>query len=382
MSELRERIAKLTPEQLALLQKRLDQDVPGSPAARLIPRRGKKGPSALSFAQERLWFLDQFEPQSPVYNIPCIERINGVLNRNALEQALNEVVVRHESLHTIFRSVDGIPMQEAVPHPKLVLKVIELSDDDGSEDHVRRLLRTEARRPFDLASDLPIRAILVRRNEEEHWLLLVMHHIASDGWSMGVLLREIGELYQSACNGEPAQLPELSIQYADFAHWQRQWLRGEVLERQVSYWKKRLDGAPRVLALPTDRPRPAQQTLSGARETLFFSESMTESLRGLARREGSSPFMVVLAALQVLLHRYTGELDVSVGTAIANRTRVELEPLIGFFANTLVLRNFGGRDSTGAQPQLLTFVSGDVYFSKHAYQNSHDAGSKYTSLED
>jgi amino acid adenylation domain-containing protein len=366
MSELRERIAKLTPEQLALLQKRLDQDVPGSPAARLIPRRGKKGPSALSFAQERLWFLDQFEPQSPVYNITCIERINGVLNRNALEQALNEVVVRHESLHTIFRSVDGIPMQEAVSNPRLTVKVIELTDDDGSEDHVRRLLRTEARRPFDLASDLPIRATLVRRNEEEHWLVLVMHHIASDGWSMGVLLREISELYQSACNGEPAQLSELPIQYADFAHWQRQWLRGEVLERQVSYWKKRLDGAPRVLALPTDRPRPAQQTLAGARETLFFSESMTESLRDLARREGSSPFMVMLAALQVLLHRYTGELDVAVGTAIANRTRVELEPLIGFFANTLVLRtDFSGHPSFR---QLLKRVR-DAALEDYAHQD-------------
>ena len=337
MSSLREQIAKLTPEQLAHLQTRLEQSLSASSSGGSIPRRKKKGPCALSFAQERLWFLDQFDPSSPVYNISRALHIEGPLDSTALQKALDGIVARHESLRTVFRSVDGTPLQEVIPDRRLNLQLVTL-DDQMSEEGVRLTLRTEVRRPFDLLCDLPLRATLFRRKEEDHWLLLVLHHIASDGWSMGVLLRELSELYTASCTGESAELPELPIQYADFARWQREWLRGEELEKQASYWKEKLKGAPPLLELPTDYSRPHQQTLFGAREAVRFSSSLTNSLRVFSRREGATLFMTLLAALQVLLQRITGQTDISVGTAIANRTRVELEPMIGFFVNTLVLR--------------------------------------------
>lgn len=337
MSSLREQIAKLTPEQLAHLQTRLEQSPSASSSGGSIPRRKNKGPYALSFAQERLWFLDQFDPGSPVYNISRALHIEGPVDSTALQKALDGIVARHESLRTVFRSVDGTPVQEVIPDRRLNLQLVTL-DDQMSEEEVRLTLRTEVRRPFDLLCDLPLRATLFRCKEEEHWLLLVLHHIASDGWSMGVLLRELSELYTASCTGESAELPELPIQYADFAQWQREWLRGEELEKQASYWKEKLKGAPPLLELPTDDSRPHQQTLSGAREAVRFSSALTDSLRVFSRREGATLFMTLLAALQVLLQRITGQTDISVGTAIANRTRVELEPMIGFFVNTLVLR--------------------------------------------
>jgi amino acid adenylation domain-containing protein len=338
MSSLREQIAKLTPEQLSLLQKRLERDSSAESSGGLIHRRKSKAPCALSFAQERLWFLDQFDPGSPVYNISRALHIEGPLDRAALQKALDEIVARHESLRTVFRSVDGTPVQEVIPDGHLTMEFVDLDGNQVSEEDVRLTLRAEVRRPFDLLCDLPLRATLFRCKEEEHWLLLVLHHIASDGWSMGVLLRELTELYTASCTGELADLPELPIQYADFALWQRERLQGEALEKQTSYWKERLKGAPALLELPTDYTRPNQQTLSGAREKVCFSGALTDLLRAFSRREGVTLFMTLLAALQALLQRYTGQTDISVGTAIANRTRVDLEPMIGFFVNTLVLR--------------------------------------------
>ena len=202
MSSLREQIAKLTPEQLALLQTRLEQSASGGSSAGLIPRRKNKGPCALSFAQERLWFLDQFDPGSPVYNISRALHIEGPLDRAALQKALDGIVARHESLRTVFRSVDGTPVQEVIPDRRLNLQVVMLNENEASEDKVRLILRAEVRRPFDLLCDLHLRATLFRcREEEDHWLLLVLHHIASDGWSMGVLLRELSELYRANCTG-------------------------------------------------------------------------------------------------------------------------------------------------------------------------------------
>jgi amino acid adenylation domain-containing protein len=338
MSSLREQIAKLTPEQLAHLQTRLEQSASTSSSGGSIPRRKNKGPCALSFAQERLWFLDQFDPGSPVYNISRALHIEGPLDSTALQKALDGIVARHESLRTVFRSVDGTPVQEVIPDRRLTLQLVTL-DHQMSEEEVRLILREEVRRPFDLLCDLPLRATLFRCSDEEHWLLLVLHHIASDGWSMGVLLRELSELYTASCTGESVPLPELPIQYADFAQWQREWLRGKELEKQASYWKEKLKGAPPLLELPTDCSRPHQQTLSGAREAVRFSGALTDSLKVFSRREGATLFMTLLAALQTLLQRITGQTDISVGTAIANRTRVELEPMIGLFVNTLVLRS-------------------------------------------
>jgi amino acid adenylation domain-containing protein len=345
MSSLREQITNLTPEQLARLQTRLEHNASATFSGGSIPRRKTKGPCALSFAQERLWFLDQFDPGSPVYNISRALQIEGPLDSTALQKALDGILARHESLRTVFRSVDGTPVQEVIPSRTLNPQVVPL-DEKMSEEEVRLLLRAEVRRPFDLLGDLPLRATLFRREKEDHWLLLVLHHIASDGWSMGVLLRELSELYTANCTGESAALPELPIQYADFASWQREWLRGDELAKQASYWKEKLKSAPPLLELPTDYSRPNQQTLSGARETVRFSSALTDALRVFSRREGATLFMTLMGAFQALLHRITGQTDICVGTASANRTRLELEPMIGFFVNTLVLRsNLSGKPS-------------------------------------
>jgi len=292
----------------------------------------------LSFAQERLWFLDQLEPENPFYHIAELIEWKGPLSLHALRKALDALVARHESLRTVFQNLEGVPMQVVTPPRTVPCEVIDLRGFTPDPDELGRRLEEEARRPFDLSRDLMLRATLLEVDEDEYRLLLVIHHIATDGWSMGVLLRELGALYEAFRNGQPARLPDLPIQYRDFAQWQREWLQGEVLEKQLGYWRERLRGAPAVLQLWTDHPRPSQPTRSGARQAVVFSESLTASLAELGKQEGASLFMTLLAAFLVLLHRYTGQTDLCVGTPIANRTRAETEGLIGFFVNTLVLR--------------------------------------------
>ncbi|HVR99074.1 MAG TPA: amino acid adenylation domain-containing protein, partial [Thermoanaerobaculia bacterium] len=283
----------------------------------------------LSFSQQRLWFLDQLEPGSPAYNIPTAVRLSGELSVDRLERTFAEVVRRHEALRTTFVSREGRPIQ-VITAPRIGLPVLDLSQVD--EQEALRLARQEARRPFDLARGPLLRLALLRLDERDHVLLLTMHHIVSDGWSMGVLIREIGALYQGA------SLPELPVQYADFAAWQRSWLRGEVLEGQLAHWQSRLDGAPQVLEMPLDRPRPAVQTFRGASCDVVLPPGLSEAVHGLCRREGVTPFMILLAAWAVLLGRHAHQDDVLVGTPIAGRNRREIEGLIGFFVNTLVLR--------------------------------------------
>ena len=305
-----------------------------------ISRRENEGPVPLSFPQDRLWFLNQFDADSSAYNVCRAVHIKGKLNRDALQKAVNDLVVRHEPLRTLFKWNDDSAVQEVLREFTLSVNTVDLTSLRGNqqEEEVWRLLRADSRRPFDLSSDLPVRASIIQCNEEEHWLLLVIHHIATDGWSMGILFKELSDLYESCSAGTPSPLVDLPVRYTDFARWQRECLREDVLEKDITYWKKCLAGASPVLAFPTDYPRPERQSLAGASEPIFFSESLTESLRVLSRRSGVSLFMTLLAALQVLLHRFTGETDICVGTAVANRPRVELEPLIGFFVNTLVLR--------------------------------------------
>ena len=336
--DLRQRIAGLPAHQLTLLEVRLRQKLEEASGGQGIPRRSGTGPSPLSFAQERLWFLDQLETRSPVYNIAQAVRWKGPLDRLALEKALHAVVARHESLHTVFRSVEGIPVQVVTPDWALPFEVIDLRGHPSGEEEVRRRLKERSRLPFDLSRDLMLRATLFQVDEDEFWLLLVIHHVASDGWSMGVLLRDLGILYEASRNGQPASLPELPIQYRDFAQWQREWLQGEVLETQLSHWRERLAGASAALQLRTDHPRPSQPTHAGAREEVVLPEVLTKSLAGLSRREEATLFMTLLAGFQVLLHRYTGQTDFCVGSPIANRSRVDTQALIGFFVNTLVLR--------------------------------------------
>ncbi|UCE20065.1 MAG: amino acid adenylation domain-containing protein [Gemmatimonadota bacterium] len=293
-----------------------------------------------SFAQQRLWFLDRLEPQSPAYNIPIALRLKGRLNVRALERSFNEIVRRHEVLRTTFAEMDGQPVQVIAPSLRWRLKLVDVQElpEADREIETRRLAAEEAQRPFDLAQGPLLRTTLVRLKEKEHVLLLTVHHIVSDGWSTGILFREISVFYESFSAGKTSPLSELPIQYADFAVWQREWLQGETLEAQLSYWREQLAGAPPSLEFPTDRPRPLMQTYRGTRQFLVLSEKLTETIKALSQRAEVTPFMTLLAAFSVLLKRYTGQDDIVVGTPIAGRNRPEIEGLIGFFVNTLVMR--------------------------------------------
>ncbi|MEA2175919.1 MAG: hypothetical protein QOD00_3511, partial [Blastocatellia bacterium] len=285
----------------------------------------------LSFAQQRLWFLEQMRPGSPAYNIPVALRLKGQLDVRALEQSLNEIVRRHEALRTNFRSINGEPVQvvQAFEPEPLAINDLSAMPERERESLVKQLSTAEAGRPFQLESGRMIRAALLRLRADEHALLVTLHHIVADDWSFGILIRELSELYRAFSSGQPSTLPELSIQYADFAAWQRAWLTGEVLEAQLAYWRKQLAGAPPLLALPTDHPRPAVQSARGGVETLWLDARLTAALRQLSLEEGVTLFMTLLAAFQVLLSRYTHQQDIIVGSPIANRTRAEVEDLIG-----------------------------------------------------
>ncbi|HEX8274268.1 MAG TPA: amino acid adenylation domain-containing protein, partial [Longimicrobiaceae bacterium] len=301
---------------------------------------GRTGALPLSFAQERLWLVDQMEPGSAVYNIPMAWRLEGALDEAALEKALGEIIQRHEALRTVFAEVDGSPVQVIAPFGGFALPVEDLSDlgEADREAALGQRAGEEAARPFDLAAGPLFRAALLRLGGEDHALLLSMHHIVSDGWSMGVFFRELSALYAAYREGAESPLPELGVQYADYAAWQREQLAGETLERQLAYWKERLAGAPELLELPTDHPRPAVQTYRGAAVPVELSRELLERLQALGRSEGATLYMMLLGAFQVLLSRYSGSEDVVVGSPIAGRTRGEVEGLIGFFVNTLVLR--------------------------------------------
>jgi amino acid adenylation domain-containing protein len=300
-----------------------------------------------SFAQQRLWFLDQLEPGNPLYNIPAVIRIGGPLNVPALEQTLTEIVARHEALRTTFTTLDAHPVQLIRPPFAVGLPVQDLSDmpEAEREPEARRLLHVEAQQSFDLARGPLLRAGLLRLSQTDHIFMLTLHHIVSDGWSMGILIQEMIALYEAAVAGRPSSLAELDIQYADYAVWQREWLEGEVLEEQLAYWKTQL-AHPAVLELPTDKRRPLVQSFAGAMHTTQISATLHEALKTLSQREGVTMFMTLLAALKLMLWRYSGQTDLIVGTPIAGRTRVETEPLIGLFVNTLALRTDLSGDPT------------------------------------
>jgi amino acid adenylation domain-containing protein len=333
-----------------------------------VRRVSHEQPLPLSFAQQRLWFIDRMETGSPFYNMPVAILLTGRLDLPALERTLNEVLKRHESLRTSFIVVDEQPMQVVNPARPVTLPVIDLAhvSQHDREAEAQRLAAQEAARPFDLGRGPLLRATLLRLSETEHVLLVTMHHIISDGWSMGVLVKEVAALYEAFAEGRPSPLVELDIQYADFAVWQREWLQGDVLEGQLSYWREQLQGAPAVLELPTDRPRPPVQTFRGAHEQFELEAGLTDALRALSRREGVTLFMTLLAAWQALLARYSGQTDVVVGSPIANRNRRETESLIGFFVNTLVLRTDLSGDPTFKQ--LLSRVR-EVTLGAYAHQD-------------
>lgn len=339
MSDLAERLAGLSAKKCALLIRRLTADRAG--AAQTLTRRPRVTSSfPLSFGQQRLWFLDQLMPGTAAYNVRAALRLKGPLNFPALEQALNEIVSRHESLRTVFATEDGHPVQIIRAAFTLVPPFVDFEGNPAAtrEAEVTRLAVGEARQPFHLAKGPLLRTTLLRLKRDDHVLLLTTHHIISDGWSMSVFMEEVALLYDANANGRPSPLRELPIQYVDYACWQRESLQGDLLSVHLAYWKKHLGGSLPAVTVPPDRPRPAIQTFRGAKQRLVIEKDLTESLKGLSRREGVTLFITVTAAFNVLLHRYTGKTDTIVGTPIANRNRSEIEVLIGFFANTLVLR--------------------------------------------
>jgi amino acid adenylation domain-containing protein len=312
-------------------------DVADSPP---IVRRATEGDAPLSFAQERMWFVDRMEPGSPVYHMPFSFRLRGAVDADALRRALDELVARHESLRTSFPLVDGAPVQRVHPPSPADFAFHDLASGsvDGPDDAARLLLRDAAETPFDIEHGPLFRSLLIRLGFDEHLLHLNLHHIIADGWSFGVIARELAALYGAFGRGEPSPLTPLPLQYADFAAWQREWLSGDVLSEQLGYWTRTLAGSPPRLELPTDRPRPAVQRHRGRLEQLALQGEAAANVLSLAQGEDATLFMTLLAAWSVVLSRWAGQYDVVVGTPIAGRTRGETEPLVGLFLNSLALR--------------------------------------------
>jgi amino acid adenylation domain-containing protein len=340
MDNVSDKKSRLSSAKRALLEQRLRGVSDSSQPSRGIPRRPHQESAPLSFAQQRLWFLDQLQPGNSSYNVSRHMRIRGSLDTDALGRALTALVERHESLRTVFRVQGNEPVQiiespQAVPLPLIDLS--ELSAEER-EKETARLANEHANISFNLAQGPLLDTKLIRLGAEDHNLFLVMHHIVTDAWSTALLIRELVALYEAFRANEPSPLGELPIQYADFAVWQREFLSGETLEKQLSYWKHQLAGTPAMLELPLDRPRPSVQSFRGAFESFDLSANLNAALKDLARQEGATLFMALLAAFQILLWRHTRQDDIVIGAPIANRTRKETESLIGFFVNTLVMR--------------------------------------------
>jgi amino acid adenylation domain-containing protein len=338
----------------------------GTPILPLVPvSHDRELP--LSFAQQRLWFLNELQPGNHYYHVPVAIRLSGPLNLRILEQTLTEVMRRHEVLRTNFPKVNGSPVQRILPASDFQFPVIDLRSytEEGRQAKVLRIIEEETRRPFDLENGLMLRVVLLRLAEEEQVVFFMMHHIVSDAWSSTILINEVSTLYRAFLNNEPSPLPELPIQYADYAIWQREWLSGQVLEDELEHWRKELVGIAPVLELPADHPRPPVQKFEGASESYQISEQVAQRLKDLSRNEGVTMFMTMLAAFKALLYRYTGQEDLLVGAPISGRNLIETESLIGFFTNTLALR-------TRVSPQS-SFVSllqqvRDVMFKAYAHQ--------------
>lgn len=342
--DIKQKLAALSPTKRALLElKLMKKNGSKEAAAEAIPRRTERGTAPLSYNQQGLWVLSQLMPETGLYQIPKALRLTGRLNLAALQQALDFIVARHEALRTTFATVDGVPMQVIADAFPLEMPLRDLSEmpESDREKEAQRILDSEARRPFDLANEPLIRGLLMRLSEEEHILLVTTHHIVTDGWSMGIFHRELMELYEAFAAGRPSPLAELQIQYPDYAVWHRDWFKGSVYDSQLAYWKRRFATLPPALELPADHTRPnfqAYKAYRGEQQTLRLSRELTRKVNDFCRAEEVTPFMTLLAAFKVLLHRYTGEEDIVVGSPIAGRCMSETEPLIGLFVNVLALR--------------------------------------------
>jgi surfactin family lipopeptide synthetase A len=354
MDNLKDRLALLSPEKRAWLEAKL-QKRKGLPAIPSLLRRESQGSVPLSFSQQRLWFLEQMEGELTAYNIPSALRLKGSLEVEALRRAMEEMVQRHETLRTTFSEVEGEPVQIIRPMDHFGLPVEDLSSLDAKQQEIEiaQRCRKEAEKPFDLTVDLMLRACLLQLSEDEHVLLLTIHHIASDGWSLRILWRDLGALYKAYRGGTEPNLPDLPVQYADFAVWQRSQLDGPRLEQLLQYWREQLESLS-VLELPTDHVRPVLPTYCGAYHHFELPEALVTQLQSLSQTSGVTLHMTLLAAFQILLFRYSGQYDIAVGVPVAGRERTELDELIGFFVNTLVLRTDLSGDPTF--PELLNRV--------------------------
>lgn len=350
-----DRFAGLSPQKQALLKLRLkglrDAGRPKSTASAVaptIPRRAARHDAPLSFAQELLWLVDQLRPNGSAYNVPRVLELEGAVDVEALRRAIEGLIARHEVFRTRFTTIDGAPVQSVSPPPTVDLPIIDLIDLPADEKQTRaeRAVYDAAVAPFDLANDLLLRATLIRLDLTKHMLVLALHHIASDGYSKGLFFKELGALYTANAEGTSAQLPDLPIQYLDYAAWQRERMQGEVLGRLLAYWKRKLDGTPAFLELPADRPRPPVQSFRGAAYRRDLPYSLLESFKTISRDEKATLFMAFLAAYKAFLHRYTGQADIVVGTPINSRDQPEVSGLIGFFINSLVLRTDVSGDPT------------------------------------
>jgi hypothetical protein len=373
MDNLAERIAALRPEQRALLEKQLLKKGLNSVKAQTIPRRRESPLCVPSFDQEQLWFVDQMEPGSFAYNISSSFHIVGRLDVGVLERSFNEIIRRHEALRTTFKSVDGVPYQSVAPSATIALRRVNLGDRPASEREaeMRRVIVAEERAPFDLERGPLFRAVLVKLNETEHRLSMTLHHIVTDRWSFSLLWRELTVLYEAFAGGRLSPLPELPIQFADFAVWQREKLQGEALESRLAYWREQLADSSFRFELPCDRPRPARQTFSGKRHYSIQTKELWDALKTLAQRENVTMATTLLAAFYTFLYRYTGQEDIIVGSPFANRNWVETEGLIGYLLNVLPLRadlsgNPTFRELLGRVKEMTTgaFAHGDLPFGK------------------
>jgi len=332
--EIKQEIGTRKPEILAFLR---SVTTPSKSVESVISPVARTEELPLSFAQQRMWFLYQMDQQNPAYNEALTIRLTGSLNIDILEQTINAIIQRHEILRTTFPIVEGKPIQKIAPSLKIKLEVVSLKDIP--QDEIEKQIIAELQQPFDLTQAPLLRCTLFDLGYENYILVNVFHHIIIDGWSKGILFKELSHFYQAFLSNSTVALPELPIQYADFTVWQRQWLQGEILENQLNYWKKQLTDAPPLLELPTDKPRPANPNFQGHSISFQIDSELTEKLKLLSQKSGATLFMTLLAALNTLLFRYSGQDDILIGTPTANRNRQEIEPLIGFFVNTLVLRN-------------------------------------------
>ncbi|QYX31923.1 non-ribosomal peptide synthetase [Sphaerospermopsis torques-reginae] len=360
MSDLLKQLEKLSPEKRALVLQKLkkQQQIP------LLKPVSREKPLPLSFAQQRLWFIDQLEGENGVYNVPFFWQISGILNINALEKAILEIIQRHEILRTSFSIVNESPIQIIHTQPELKIEVLDWRQvpEKDKFSKAKHLATAELQQPFDLSKAPLLRVKLLQLADQSHLLLLVIHHIVCDGWSMDIFRRELFTLYTAFCSGESSYLAPLSLQYADFAHWQRSYLQGETLNKQLNYWQQQLAKINPLLELPTDYPRPSVQSFRGRSEFIQIDLDLTQKLKRLSQESGTTLFMTLLAVFTLLLSRYSRQDDIVVGSAIANRNRKEIEPLIGFFVNTLALRtNLQGNPTFSELLQRVKQATLDAY---------------------